>query len=118
MTSAEAIEANTSTAPTPAGSQSNLGLLANPEEGFPNGDPAGFPNGRRPFDDVTDVSLRAVMGALLTPMDGSAADPDPSSDASRGLHYTDGAEPQAANYLTAFPYLNTPYAGSPTSAND
>jgi hypothetical protein len=32
--------------------------------------------------------------------------------------YTDGVEPNPANYLTAFPYLNTPLAGSPTSAND
>jgi hypothetical protein len=67
---------------------------------------------------VVDISLRAVMGILLQPYDGSSSDPDPASDASRQLHYTDGAEPQAGNYLTVFPYLNTPYAGSPTSAND
>jgi len=45
-------------------------------------------------------------------------DPDPASDASRQLHYTDGAEPVATNYLAAFPYLNTALAGSPTSMND
>jgi hypothetical protein len=38
----------------PAGSPSRLGLLA--------GDVAGFPNGRRVFDDVVDISLRAVAG--------------------------------------------------------
>jgi hypothetical protein len=114
----EMLRLNTSTPVTPAGSQSDLGVLANPEEGFPNGDPSGFPNGRRPIDDVVDISLRVAMGILLTPYDGSSSDPDPASDASRQLHYTDGAEPQAANYLTVFPYLNNPLPGSPTSAND
>ena len=58
------------------------------------------------------------MGVLLSPSDGSSADPDPSSDASRQLHYTDGAEPIPGDYLPVFPYVNTPLAGSPTSAND
>ena len=110
VTPAEELRLNTSTAPTAAGSQNDLGVLG--------GDTAGFPNGRRPIDDVVDIELRVAMGVLLTPYDGSAKDPDPASDASRQLEYTDGAEPNPANYLTVFPYLNTPYAGSPTSAND
>ena len=83
--------------------QNDLGVLG--------GDAAGFPNGRRPIDDVVDIELRVAMGVLLSPFDGSASDPDPASDASRQLHYTDGAEPNPANYLTAFPYLNTPLRG-------
>jgi hypothetical protein len=114
----EMLRLNTSTPVTPSGQQSNLGVLPNVAEGFPNGDAAGFPNGRRPFDDVVDIDLRVAMGILLKPYDGSAMDPDPASDASRQLHYTDGAEPQAGNYLTVFPYLNNPLPGSPTSAND
>ena len=44
-------------------------------------DLAGFPNGRRPGDDVVDIALRAVMGVLL-----------PASQAPTGqLPYTDGA---------------------------
>ena len=86
--------------------------------GVLGGDTAGFPNGRRPIDDVVDIELRVAMGVLLTPYDGSSKDPDPASDTSRQLEYTDGAEPNPANYLTVFPYLDTPYAGSPTSAND
>jgi hypothetical protein len=39
---------------TPIGSINRLGLLG--------GDVAGFPNGRRPHDDVTDIALRAVAG--------------------------------------------------------
>ena len=74
---------------------------------------SGFPNGRRPIDDVVDIELRVAMGVLLSPFDGSAMDPDPASDASRQLHYTDGAEPNPANYLPAFPYLNTALAARP-----
>ncbi len=107
---AEMLRLNTSTAVTPLASQNDLGVLG--------GDTAGFPNGRRPIDDVVDIELRVAMGVLLSPFDGSASDPDPTSDASRQLHYTDGAEPNPANYLAVFPYLNTPLAGSPTSAND
>jgi len=110
VTPAEILRLNTSTPVTPAASQNDLGVIG--------GDPAGFPNGRRPIDDVVTIALRAAMGVLLTPYNGSASDPDPSSDASRQLHYTDGAEPNPANYLTAFPYLMTPIAGSPNSATN
>jgi hypothetical protein len=47
---------NTSIAPTAAASRKRLGVLA--------GDLAGFPNGRRITDDVTDIALRAVAGAF------------------------------------------------------
>lgn len=106
----EMLRLNTTTPVTPAAAQKDLGVIA--------GDSAGFPNGRRPIDDVVDIALRAAMGILLSPFDGSASDPDPSSDASRQLHYTDGAEPNPTNYLTAFPYLTTPLAGSPNSASN
>ena len=110
VTASEMLRLNTSTAVTPVASQNDLGVLG--------GDTSGFPNGRRPIDDVVDLALRVAMGVLLSPFDGSASDPDPASDASRQLGYTDGAEPNPANYLTTFPYLNTAIAGSPTSAND
>jgi hypothetical protein len=109
-TAAEELRLNTSTAVTPLASQNDLGVIG--------GDSSGYPNGRRPVDDVVTITLRVAMGVLLAPFDGSAADPDPASDASRQLHYTDGVEPSPANYLAAFPYLNTALAGSPTSAND
>ena len=109
-TPAEELRLNTSTAVTPIAAQNDLGVLG--------GDLSGFPNGRRPIDDVVDITLRVAMGVLLSPFDGSTMDPDPASDASRQLHYTDGVEPDPANYLAAFPYLNTALAGSPTSAND
>ena len=110
VTPAEELRLNTSTPITALAAQNDLGVLG--------GDLSGFPNGRRPIDDVVDIELRVAMGVLLSPFDGSASDPDPASDASRQLHYTDGVEPNPANYLPAFPYLNTPLGGSPTSAND
>jgi Domain of unknown function (DUF4331) len=109
-TAAEELRLNTGIAPTPMASQNDLGVLG--------GDLGGFPNGRRPIDDVVTIELRVAMGVLLSPFDGSAKDPDPASDASRQLHYTDGVEPNPADYLTVFPYVSTPLAGSPTSAND
>src|SRR5262249_943588 len=47
---------NTAITPTAAIAQSNLGVLG--------GDNAGFPNGRRPGDDVVDIELRVAMGVL------------------------------------------------------
>ena len=49
---------NTSIAPKAPAAQSPLGVLG--------GDTAGFPNGRRPGDDVVDIALRAVEGILLS----------------------------------------------------
>jgi hypothetical protein len=53
---ADLLRLNTSVGPTAMASRSRLGLLA--------GDGAGFPNGRRVSDDVLDIALRAVAGAL------------------------------------------------------
>ncbi len=53
---ADLLRLNTSVPPTDAASRSRLGLLG--------GDSAGFPNGRRVSDDVTDIALRVVAGAL------------------------------------------------------
>jgi hypothetical protein len=101
---AEMLRLNTSTPVTPLATQNDLGVLG--------GDLSGFPNGRRPIDDVVDITLRAAMGVLLTPYDGGSTDPDKTSDASRQLGYTDGAEPNPANYLATFPYLMTPIPGA------
>jgi hypothetical protein len=104
---AEELRLNTATAVTPLASQKDLGVLA--------GDTSGFPNGRRPLDDVVDIELRVAMGVLIPTGTG---DPDTASDVSRSLHYTDGALPNPADYLAVFPYLNTPLPGSPTSSAD
>ena len=93
VVASEMLRLNTSIAPKTAVNQSNLGALA--------GDTAGFPNGRRPGDDVVDIELRVAMGALLT-----------QSEAPSGqLAFTDGATVHATDFRNTFPYLNTPIAG-------
>jgi hypothetical protein len=54
---ADLLRLDTSVKPTPMASRSRLGGLA--------GDAAGFPNGRRVSDDVVDIALRVVAGALV-----------------------------------------------------
>jgi len=118
---AELLRLNTSIAPTPPAAQKDLGVLA--------GDLAGFPNGRRPYDDVVDIELRVAMGALCGAIGNCGSE---TADPNGGLPYTDGAEaagPDASNltlagavnptdtYLDTFPYLNTPLPGSPNGQN-
>jgi hypothetical protein len=92
---AEMLRLNTSTPAVPAAAQNNLGVIG--------GDVAGFPNGRRPGDDVVDIALRVVMGKLLS-----------TNDAPSGqLPFTDGALVTASMFTSSFPYLNSPLAGSP-----
>ena len=50
--------------PTPAADQKRLTVLAHDAAGNPTPDPAGWPNGRRPNDDVTDIAIRVVAGLL------------------------------------------------------
>ena len=101
---AEMLRLNTSTPVTPAGSQNRLGVIG--------GDNAGFPNGRRPGDDVVDVTLRVAMGRLITlGLFGT-----PAQAPSGGLDFTDGAIVNAGFFDNQFPYLKTPIAGSPGPA--
>ena len=107
VVSGEMLRLNTATAVTAAGSQNPLGVAA--------GDNAGFPNGRRPADDVVDLSLRVAMGALcvLTGAgDTLQVGCQPSDAPAGGLAFTDGVRKTDANYGTTFPYLTTPVSGN------
>jgi hypothetical protein len=79
------------------------------------GDNAGFPNGRRPGDDVADIELRAAQGKLIslglygTNGSGGTVNQAPAGSAA----ITDGAFVDANVFGNAFPYLNTPIPGSP-----
>ncbi len=98
---AEMIRLNTGIPATEKAAQHNLGVAA--------GDAAGFPNGRRPGDDVVDAALRVSMG-LLCHLDLGLCGPD---DATSGtLPYTDGVVQNAAQFGNAFPYLKAPLSGS------
>ena len=92
---------NTSIAPTPVGAQQRLGVIG--------GDNAGFPNGRRPGDDVVDIALRVVMGKLCTLSLGCV----PADAPSGAIRFTDGAYLDETFFNPAFPYLKTPLPGSP-----
>ena len=65
---ADLLRVNTGIPPTPLSRQRRLGLLTLLDADPSNDDPAGFPNGRRPGDDVTDISARAVAGILADPV--------------------------------------------------
>lgn len=99
---------NTNVPATAKGDQKNLGLAE-----FALGqDQAGFPNGRRPGDDVVDITLRAAMGLLCYTDLGFCTDADAQAPSGR-LPYTDGALQNAAQFDNKFPYLTTPLSGSP-----
>ncbi|WP_042378344.1 DUF4331 domain-containing protein [Streptacidiphilus melanogenes] len=75
--------------------------------GLIGGDPAGFPNGRRVFDDVVTVELRAIAGLTY-----ALVDPSYHPDAAAG-EITDGLDNHSPGtpYLHHFPYLGVPYDG-------
>jgi hypothetical protein len=106
VVASEMLRLNTSTAPVPLASQNRLGALG--------GDNAGFPNGRRPGDDVVDIELRVAMGALCHAFPG-AFSCGPGDAPSGLLPFTDGAFVDASFFNDAFPYLRTPIGGSPNS---
>ena len=93
--------------PTAPGAQNALGVAG--------GDNSGYPNGRRPADDVVDVSLRVAMGALcfLTgPTDTLKVGCTPAVAPAGGAALTDGVRKSPANFGITFPYLNTPIPGN------
>lgn len=99
-TPADLLRLNMAIAPTaPVGQGDKLGVL--------NGDLAGFPNGRRLEDDVTDIELRAVAdgyGSLLNSLFGL---PNNSPNNQVG----DGVNENDRPFLSAFPYVGTPHQG-------
>lgn len=116
VTPSEMLRLNTTIPATPRSEQHTLGVAA--------GDLAGFPNGRRPGDDAVDIALRVAMGALChdVPLgpDGSGANLglcDPEDAAIGNVPLTDGAPVSAADFENRFPYLITPYPGSPGMAD-
>jgi hypothetical protein len=80
----------------PSENPNRLGVLG--------GDNAGFPNGRRPADDVVDIELRAVAGA--TPFTPEFND--------KAHQLSDKVNANDVPFLNSFPYLNAPhdYAGA------
>ncbi|MEL7538219.1 MAG: DUF4331 domain-containing protein [Pseudomonadota bacterium] len=111
----EMLRLNTAIAPTAREAQHPLGVAA--------GDLAGFPNGRRPGDDSVDIALRVVMGVLChdLPLGDNGAGVNlgicsPDDAVVGNVAFTDGAPLAATELDNHFPYLLTPYPGSPVGA--
>ncbi|HTV79207.1 MAG TPA: DUF4331 domain-containing protein [Steroidobacteraceae bacterium] len=115
VVASEELRLNTSVAPVATTAQNNLGLLAC--------DTAGYPNGRRPADDVVDIELTAAEGALTTANPNGLQTCNVSSGtptvANANAVVNDGAAADATDanyYLPAFPYLAPPLPGAPNAA--
>src|SRR3954453_6149630 len=76
----------------PSATQNRFGVIA--------GDNAGFPNGRRLGDDVTDIELRVIGGFLL-----------PENQGGKKLPLGDGIDQNDRPFLSSFPYVAPPTAG-------
>lgn len=90
---ADLLRLNTGIPPTSVVSRRRLGLIA--------GDPAGFPNGRRPTDDVVDIAARVVAGGILIPTFNVA----PNNRIGDGVNAPDVPTQET------FPYVHFAYSG-------
>jgi uncharacterized protein DUF4331 len=89
---------NVGVAPTAAVDASRLGVLG--------GDAAGFPNGRRLFDDVTDIVLRVAVGGVLSQdAAGNSLNRFPNNRLGDGVNVND------VDYLPSFPYVGYAHDG-------
>ena len=92
---ADLLRLNTGVPATPPANASRLGLIG--------GDPAGYPNGRRLFDDAVDITLRVAVGGVLIP----SFNHFPNNRLGDGVNVND------AQFRTQFPFL----ADSPSGRN-
>ncbi|HWP12189.1 MAG TPA: DUF4331 domain-containing protein [Ramlibacter sp.] len=128
VTPSEMLRLNTAIAPVPFAGQNRLAIVGSLKTSPAGTDFAGFPNGRRPKDDVVDIALVAMLGGLclangdadalkLNSIPGvpgvtSACKPSsvPAGAASLDVH--DAVDQAVVPFLAGFPYLNTPLPGS------
>jgi hypothetical protein len=92
---ADLMRLNTGIPPTQFNVAKRLGFLA--------GDDAGFPNGRRPLDDVVDIAARVVSGALKS--------------STFNTRIGDGVNTAATPLPDAFPFVAPAYSGRESSHN-
>lgn len=98
---AELLRLDLSVPPRLPVNQQRLGGLAHDASGDPTPDPAGFPNGRRPNDDVTDIAIRVVGGPAFNRV----------GDGINFLQDAPGSNVTANGIYTVFPFLPTPHDG-------
>jgi len=118
VVASEMLRLNTAIPAVPFAQQNRLGIVGNILAG--GTDNAGYPNGRRPKDDVVDISLVAVMGGLCMANGdtdalgfGAACKPAavPLKETAFKLH--DAVDQAVVPLLAGFPYLATPVGGTP-----
>lgn len=117
VVASEELRLNTSIAAVPFAQQNRLGIVGNLLA--QGGDNAGFPNGRRPKDDVVDISLVAVMGGLCMANGdndalgfGAACKPAAVPLGATSLKLHDAVDQAVVPLLSGFPYLYTPMGGT------
>ena len=98
---ADLLRLNTGVDPTPLAQAKRLGILAHDKKGAATPDFAGFPNGRRVVDDVTDIAARAVAGVL-----NPAFNVEPNNRIGDGVNIND-----VLPYRGTFPYVNPAHSG-------
>jgi len=121
VTASEMLRLNTSKPAVAYASQNRLGYVGNALAG--GTDYAGYPNGRRPKDDVVDITLIAAMGGLCMANGttdafgfGSACTPSAVPLGATAFALNDTVDQAAQPFFTTFPYLNTPVGGTGSNA--
>ena len=134
-TPSEMMRLNTAVLPVPVGMHNRLGVAGNALAG--GTDKAGYPNGRRPKDDVVDISLVAMVGGLCfingntnklllnsvpgqTSLTSTCNESSPSefmrakdnSGVPNAAKIHDAVDQATVPFLSTFPYLNTPNPGA------
>jgi hypothetical protein len=117
VVASEMLRLNTSAAPVDFAQQNRLGIVGNILAGGSDG--AGYPNGRRPKDDVVDISLVAMMGGLCVANGdtdalgfGTACKPSAAPLGATAFKLHDAVDQAVVPLMTSFPYLSTPNGGS------
>ncbi|MCW5632932.1 MAG: DUF4331 domain-containing protein [Rubrivivax sp.] len=117
VTPSEMLRLNTDIEPVPFAQQNRLGIVGAILAG--QSDRAGFPNGRRPKDDIVDISLVAVMGGLCVANGnsdalgfGAACNPSAVPLGTTAFNLHDAVDQAVVPLLPGFPYLATPTPGA------
>ncbi len=117
VTPSEMLRLNTAKPAVAFDQQNRLGYVGNALAG--GQDFAGYPNGRRPKDDVVDITLIAAMGGLCVANGttdafgfGAACNPAAVPLGATTFALNDTVDQAAQPFLPGFPYLNTPIPGT------
>ena len=117
VVASEMLRLNTAIAAVPFAQQNRLAIVGSLLSG--GSDFAGYPNGRRPKDDVVDISLVAVMGGLCMANGngnalgfGTACNPGQVPLGATAFKLHDAVDQAVVPLLPGFPYLNTPVPGA------